>query len=738
MKKLSKIILYGVVVFFVFFITVVSVVWFFPKTVINKPVLSWLYQQQKFIKFEGGFPESLYVDASNTGLMTKKFKIKVSDSCVTTANKVIEGCVDLVDLETEVDFSGFSLKLKSLGPIFLHTKGLKFQVQANTKQKSETPFIVEDFLSENFYMNDLDIDLANTTIVNGTSQYTSDLKIIGKTVDSNYTLDCFSKLNYEESKNLILTLKAKVNDLRNIVGNLELKNQVNNKLNAHLKGDLSLNVYELKGTFLGSGYANGLSSTIEKVRFQKIEFDNSDAFYLSLDFSSQLLLESYYTIEASGLPKPEIKTNFSGKAEARENQAGIIDYRVEIQPIKQYGTIINANTKGAYKKSNQTIMIKELLFQADIPYFENLVKKLKRTQWGIPAPFNTFKGNINLSLGKKGQIGTLDQKKFSIPINIKTNLKSSHQAFKTQSSGEIVYDSQTKKVNVDLDVGLNNIKLAIPNFDPASKLPKITSDQRILVQNKKNQSSQSSEALEKNKIEKKKNSVFSYAIKINTPDKPIQIIYDLFKPSAKLRLKGNVSNESSVFTVKAEPFKVEYLKREAKLEKFIVKTNSKKDSIYLDGKFLIKKADYDLYVNVEQRYETPRIMLSSNPPLPEEDIISLILFNQLSNDINSGSSNSVQNTRAAIAQKTIGFFSFFVLSSTPVESVNYDPNTKTYSARVKLPGGFTGTVGSDWDEAQEVGIRRSLGGNWAISAGVGTDTQGEQKQESMLEWFYRY
>ncbi|MCI5071541.1 translocation/assembly module TamB [bacterium] len=738
MKQFLKAILYFILSLIVAGIAFIATVWFFPKTIVNNTVLHWGYQQQDLIKFERGFPENLELDVYNVGFLKKGVKLKVKDTCIYTSNKQIQTCLDTVDIKVLLDFSDFSIKLYSLGPVIFHAHDFKFLNQPNSKQKNKKPFVVEDFLSEDFFMNRLDVNFGNIEIIDDLKKYTADLKITGKTVDDDYILDVLSSFSYEKSKKLALKLQGKVNTLKNVIASVKLTNQVNDQVNSQLKGDLKLDLLNTKASFLGEGYADQLSDAIKRVNIKKIKFDNFDKLYLSVDFASQLVLESLYSVESSSLPKPKIKTSFTGKAEAKESQPGIIDYKIELDPIEQYGTTIIANTQGSYTKNKQKITIKELLFLMEVPHFEHLVTKLEATQWAIPAPLNSLKGKVSIKLGQDSELESLEQRYFSIPINVETGLKSKDQSLGTQSSGQLVFDSTEKKIDMKLDVLLNNIKLAIPNFDPASSMPKVSSDERILSQNQKDQLSLESDLSQDKQLKQKETSLLSYEVTINTPNKPIRIMYDLFKPAAKFRLKGKINEHASTFTVKAEQFKVEYLKREAKLEKFVVKTDSNKESIYLDGRFSIKKADYDLYVNVEQRYETPQITLSSNPPLPEEDIISLILFNQLSNDVSSGSSNSVENTRAAIAQKTIGFFSFFVLASTPVESVNYDPNTKTYSARVKLPGGFTATVGSDWDEAQEVGIRKSLGGNWAISAGVGTDAQGEQKQESMLEWFYRY
>lgn len=148
---------------------------------------------------------------------------------------------------------------------------------------------------------------------------------------------------------------------------------------------------------------------------------------------------------------------------------------------------------------------------------------------------------------------------------------------------------------------------------------------------------------------------------------------------------------------------------------------------YYEAKFELEE-DKPLHIIAGPIYKVKDVVFSGAP----ED------FNDVKLSVGKIKISPLENTQSVMTKKSIGFFSFFILSSTPVEIVNYDSVTGQYSARVKLPSGFTGTVGSDWDKAQEVGIRRRLGGKRFISAGFGTDAKGESRKESMIEWFHRY
>ncbi|RYZ66356.1 MAG: hypothetical protein EOP09_12815 [Proteobacteria bacterium] len=219
-------------------------------------------------------------------------------------------------------------------------------------------------------------------------------------------------------------------------------------------------------------------------------------------------------------------------------------------------------------------------------------------------------------------------------------------------------------------------------------------------------------------------------------EKPIQILYDLFKPSAPFQLKGRVSSsEPARFNIDFQPMAIEYMKRRAEVDFLRVKFEK---ALLADGRLSIKRTDCTIFATIKKTVDGTSFQLTSEPAFDEGDIVAMLLFNERASDLDDSSKRSVEDTRQAVSRKSLGFFSFFVLASTPVESVAYDPTTRVYSARVRLPGGFSATVGSDWDKTQEVGLMKRLGGKWILSVGSTTNSDGVSSQESMVEWWNRY
>ncbi|MCC7459792.1 MAG: translocation/assembly module TamB domain-containing protein, partial [Proteobacteria bacterium] len=400
-------------------------------------------------------------------------------------------------------------------------------------------------------------------------------------------------------------------------------------------------------------------------------------------------------------------------------------------PSKQYGLEAVAKTKGQYNLKSAQLDLETLLLDVKIEDFRETIRGLRNTQMAIPAPINDLRGKISLLVGSE-KLEKMRDGKFNIPIQFKTDLTAAKQSLVTEAKGAAIIQPTPFEGSIDVDFNLNDVAIRLPDFDPISKFPTVVGDSRFVTKEER------VSRKEVFKEEKKEPSNFKMNISIDTPQKPIRILYHLFKPAAVFRVKTKIRERGTDFNVNFEPFDVSYLKRTAHLERLKITNDDEAESIALNGRFSIKKSDYTIYVDIEQVAKKSYVTLSSEPPLSEDDIVSLILFNELASELDSTSNDSVQDTQAAMTKKTIGFLSFFALASTPIESVNYDPTTQQYSARVKLPGGFTGTVGSDWENSQQVGIRRRLGGKFVISAGVGTDTEGGQRQETMLEWYHRY
>src|SRR5690606_13697488 len=136
--------------------------------------------------------------------------------------------------------------------------------------------------------------------------------------------------------------------------------------------------------------------------------------------------------------------------------------------------------------------------------------------------------------------------------------------------------------------------------------------------------------------------------------------------------------------------------------------------INLSGRVDVQYVDYRIHIYLRGTPEEPQIDLESDPHLPEDQIISVLLFGRTLEELGSDQTESVGSTRAALTDGAVGLASMYLLASTPVESVGYNPLTKTFTAKVRLADGTSLNLGTDMKDLTQVGIRKRLSREWSI------------------------
>jgi hypothetical protein len=166
----------------------------------------------------------------------------------------------------------------------------------------------------------------------------------------------------------------------------------------------------------------------------------------------------------------------------------------------------------------------------------------------------------------------------------------------------------------------------------------------------------------------------------------------------------------------------------------------------IDGRVQIPKDEYTVSANFVGTIDKPIVKLVSDPSLPENQILALLIFNQSPDTLDMEESSSVGNTQQALSGGALNLASLYLLASTPVQSVGYDPNTGQVTAKVKLAEGTSLVLGESSKEGYQtksVGIRKRLGQNWSVSSEVAnqvdpTTGTSQQKVTNLLQWSHRY
>lgn len=353
----------------------------------------------------------------------------------------------------------------------------------------------------------------------------------------------------------------------------------------------------------------------------------------------------------------------------------------------------------------------------EIKKFQYLVKKLKNTSFAIFAPFNTLNGS---ALFKSNKLLSINKEDYEIPIEASFNLSDKKKnAIVLDYDGKLFY-REKEKPHVNGKINIKKLRVNIPDIDPIGRIPNINGSSRIN---------------EKIKFSKKnKPSPISYNFEIKTQNnESVKIYYYLIHPYLSFGVNAKLSERKISYKVMAsDKFKVKYLKRKITHKKSLIQKEEDEEFSSLKTEFFYYAAGYRIILKVIGTLEAPRLILSSYPSLPREDIISLLIYNKRSSSITSGQRQSVGGTEAAIADKALSLFSIWAFASTPIDYVSYDPNTKSYSASISLPGNTSFQIGTDWESVNTLTLRKQLNSTWAIETTYRPNEEN-QGQDVMLQ-----
>ena len=231
-----------------------------------------------------------------------------------------------------------------------------------------------------------------------------------------------------------------------------------------------------------------------------------------------------------------------------------------------------------------------------------------------------------------------------------------------------------------------------------------------------------------------------WTIRVETPKgRPARILSNITPTHIPVSVDLLVKPEGTLGTIEVSDFPVELFRRKAKIDRFSMDLKEPSEQSAVSGSFSIPYDHYTVTILVAGTVEDPAITLQSTPPLSQADIISTLLYGEPVDALDSGGAASVSSLSAAIADRALALASMFVLASTPIQSVSYNPQTKSFSARIRL-GKTTSIVASGGGGTQQVGIRQRIGKGWSVTTTYGTtnDPSTISGATALIEWTKRY
>ncbi|KHD87585.1 MAG: hypothetical protein OM95_13405 [Bdellovibrio sp. ArHS] len=410
----------------------------------------------------------------------------------------------------------------------------------------------------------------------------------------------------------------------------------------------------------------------------------------------------------------------------------ILHLRPQIQWRMQEPTLIDLSvdssasaTLNLTRKSLQQLKVETLQALLKVPALENWQRLLVKSAYSLPAPLHVLKGDLQLQI--EGPPTEVLSKLFDVNASLTTNLTSPRQALKTTSQLQLTADFRKPLFTLQGDIGLTEVTFELPYLGFETP-PQFKPDARFVKQ--------------PTLAPRSPKAPSSFAIQnlhIHTDATPVRLRTRLLEEPIPLHINYKLRDSKSLSgTVSVGKMNVEIFKKKAAVDRFILKKYPDSTVQDLDGLLIHRTSEVKIEILIVGTTEKPRIELLSDPPLSRQQIISILLFNKSLQQLADEDKNTAGQLDQALLSEAFGLASLFLLSSTPIESVYFDPRTQSYTARVRLDDQTSVSLGSNFETSQQFTVRRRLGGPWSLSTELKQSDNTEDVITTLIEWFKRF
>lgn len=401
---------------------------------------------------------------------------------------------------------------------------------------------------------------------------------------------------------------------------------------------------------------------------------------------------------------------------------------VDLGPVRDWYEAsgrLRLSVEGRLSRLREARIEQDLEARLAVPRFEDLVERLRETRLAVPAPLNRLRGPVELEARGAGAPGVREQR---LRLRGRARLAGGRQRLSLSASADVsVRDalSPRRAASAKGAVVLEDVALELPRLELGAP-PDVTLDDRIAVSlPAPGAAGAGAPALEYEATVKTAKPALLYT---NLAKGAVPVEADLVLRSGPRPLSGQL---------RLGRFETELFGRTASVEHFRLEPSAGR-GFELDGLLLYKSAEAVVRILVLGSSAKPRVDLSSDPPLERPQIIALLLYNKAPEQLDAEQSESVGHAQSALASNAFGLASLYLFASTPVEYVGYDPAAKTYSLRVRVPGGATVELGAASDESKHVRLRKRLAPHWALQTEMRTREREGNIVTTFLEWFNRF
>ncbi len=766
--KISGIILAGLSLFALIAAGIILFILWQPEKILTSSNLKFMAIKIKPMGISVDW-QSLGIQIKNYSLLDKNLDLEFKNLCMDIPSIKIKGCLQQLHVGAHLVFRNRKLRIAKIDPVLIVGENFLIDLRPSLTlpKPAGKPGIFSDIISRDTKFGDLQVILKDLKFVSGENTFSGELNIGSeKPFDPQNPRHLMGWIKAQEPKNKISLSTGFVLTPEHFQANLDFKKKKGISAVAHL-------LYSLSGTNAAideGGFKIDLETKINsqtrvvgiiqgRVKEDHVYADlnlkaNVSGNRIFLGEEAKCQAKIGYKNELNG----QIKLDCPVQVVPKTSQISGIELSKQFRAI---GLVIKADLKsltglntdgpwtgkaGIYIETKERSFLKidgkvesqierasldenllnNLSAQVDVKIaldqFRNLVEFLQNTDLGIPAPLNSLAGKIECNIK-----GDLKSSKLDLPYICTTKLDSKHEALELEARGNVKGVLKGNETHIDLvsDVSLNNIQLALPHFG-IKGVPPLFPDprfQKSIVP-----------------VDKKTAPAFDYVINLKTPaGKPVRILSNLVKDNIPMQFDLKIaSNAPLVGAVNILEFPVVFFRREGTIKYFNVKLTPKENQL-LNGLIEVHYTDYVIKITVEGSSKEPIVRFDSVPPLSQENIFSVLLFGHPADNLNPMDQSSVVSAQAAAADKAISLTSMYLLAFTPVESIGYNSQSQTFTAKFRLAEGTSLNVGAGNSGVKEVGINRHLGGPWYVYTFVKNPTDSDaHSTAAFLQWVLKY
>lgn len=360
--------------------------------------------------------------------------------------------------------------------------------------------------------------------------------------------------------------------------------------------------------------------------------------------------------------------------------------------------------------------------------FKGLRKFLDSQNIIVPAPLDKLEGTVDVEA--RSPVPQEQNARQTLVTSV-TKLASDHQKVNLNADFRLKLDPSLKSLDVIVKLLIDDLQLELPPLDPIAGMPKIARDERIQLRKPVPAPAKKEPAFKVNLWFEAKTAHAG----------AIRFLSQYAKPNVPLTVNASrAADGDMVGTVQLEPFEIRYLRRSVHVEQVrMVMENNETGNFPIDGRLRVDQTQYRIFIEISGTMRSPSMRLTSEPYLPRSEIISVLLYDRTSDQLVSGDAETAGSMEAAMADRAIGLFGLWALASTPIKSFSYNPVTKVYSATVQVTGDVTAGIGTNWEEAASLELRKRVSKRWVLTASWSpSETNQSQVGKLVLQWEKRF